>query len=113
MTKTTHFGPAIRPGYPWRMRIRFKAAGLLPEGVALKAQVRQRADASSVLAELTTAAGSLARVSATEIDILMGPEHTGPMQPGAVELDLVRTDVTPAEHLGFLMRVPVRRPVTR
>jgi hypothetical protein len=35
------------------------------------------------------------------------------LAPGEVVLDLVRTDLTPDRHLGFLLEIPVVLPVTR
>lgn len=106
-------GKPIRPGYPWTVRLKFAAAGFVPVGATFRAQIRPRASASEALAELTTDGGGLVRVSDTEIDVTITAAQTAVLPVGSVEMDVVRTDTSPDQHLGFLMRIPVVQPVTR
>ena len=62
---------------------------------------------------LATAAGSVLRLDGRTLEIVLAPEVTAGLAPGGVVLDLVRTDLTPDRHLGFVLEIPVALPVTR
>jgi hypothetical protein len=66
-----------------------------------------------VLAELTSSAGSILRLDDRTIEIILAPALTSGLSQGGIVLDLVRTDLTPDRHLGFLLEIPVALPVTR
>jgi hypothetical protein len=53
------------------------------------------------------------RVDGRTLEIIVAPAVTGALTSGTVVLDLVRTDLTPDRHLGFLLEIPVVLPVTR
>ena len=65
---------------------------------------------ASVLAELTSSEGSILRLDDRTIEIILAPELTAGLSPGGIVLDLVRTDLTPDRHLGFLLEIPVALP---
>jgi hypothetical protein len=65
------------------------------------------------LATLTSADHGIMRISDTVLELALRPEQTAGLAPGRVVLDLVRTDLTPDLHLGFLLELPVILPVTR
>ena len=47
------------------------------------------------------------------LELSLTPSQTAGLSPGRVMLDLVRTDLEPDLHLGFLIEIPVMLPVTR
>ena len=80
-------GPAILIGYAWRLQIEAEAP---------------------VFAE-----GAIQHITATVLELSLTPSQTAGLSPGRVVLDLVRTDLEPDLHLGFLLEIPVMLPVTR
>jgi hypothetical protein len=112
MTLTVQEGPVILIGYEYRLQLEAEAA-LFPEGASFAGQVRSAITTATVVAELSTAAGSVLRVDNRTLEIILAPEVTANLAPGMVVLDLVRTDLTPDRHLGFVLEVPVALPVTR
>lgn len=113
MTAKHQNGSSILIGYEWRQAVQVTPADLFPVGGEWKAQVRAIRAASTVLAEMTTDGGGIERVSDGEITMVLTAAQTAAMKAGSVILDVVRTDVTPPEHLGFTLTVPVQLPVTR
>lgn len=112
MTGEIHEGPAIMIGYGYHLRL--EAEGVLfPEGAAFVGQIRQSQGAAEVLATLSSANGSLVRISDHALDLQIAAADTGRMAEGSVFIDLVRTDVNPDLHLGFALEIPVLLPVTR
>ena len=109
---TTTEGPAVLMGYPWRLQIEAEAPVFL-EGATYAGQVRLRPDDPTVLATMTSAAGGVLRVSDTLLELGLRADQTALLTPGHVVLDLVRVDLDPAQHLGFLLEIPVMLPVTR
>lgn len=105
-------GPIILIGYEYRLQLQAEA-DLFPEGASFAGQVRSTIAAASMVAELSTAAGSVLRLDGRTLEIVLPPEVTAGLAPGGVVLDLVRTDLTPDRHLGFLLEIPVALPVTR
>lgn len=112
MTLTLCEGPAILVGYPWRLQIE-TSSPLFPEGAELRAQIRARASSETVLGEITTLSGEIARLGDRLIELTIAPEITGALPPGSCVFDMVRTDCSPPLHLGFSLEVPVLTPITR
>ena len=112
MTLCVQEGPVILIGYEYRLQLEAEA-DLFPEGAVFAGQLRSTIAATSVLAVLSTAAGSILRLNERTLEIILTPGATSSLAPGGVVLDLVRTDLTPDRHLGFLLEIPVALPVTR
>ena len=112
MTTSLQEGPVILIGYEYRLQLQTEA-DLFPEGARFAGQVRSAITAATTLAELSTAAGSVLRVDGRTLEIVLAPEVTASLAPGGIVLDLVRTDLTPDRHLGFVLEIPVVLPVTR
>ena len=111
-TTTVTEGPAVLIGYAWRLQIEAEAP-VFVEGALYAGQIRERPNATEVLASLTSADHGIMRVSDTVLELRLRPEQTAGLVPGRVVLDLVRTDLAPGLHLGFLLELPVILPVTR
>jgi hypothetical protein len=107
-----HEGPVILIGYEYRLQLQADAE-LFPQGASFAGQVRSTISAAAVLAELSTATGSVLRLDARTLEIILSPAITAELAPGMVVLDLVRSDLTPDRHLGFVLEIPVVLPVTR
>jgi hypothetical protein len=105
-------GPVILIGYEYRLQLQADAE-LFPQGASFAGQVRSTISAAAVLAELSTATGSVLRLDARTLEIILSPAITAELAPGMVVLDLVRSDLTPDRHLGFVLEIPVVLPVTR
>ena len=112
MTTSLQEGPVILIGYEYRLQLQAEA-DLFPEGASFAGQMRSAISAATVVAELSSATGSVLRVDVRTLEILLVPEVTANLVPGMVVLDLVRTDLSPDRHLGFVLEVPVALPVTR
>lgn len=112
MTTSLQEGPVILIGYEYRLQLQAEA-DLFPEGASFTGQVRSAITAATTLAELSTAAGSVLRVDGRTMEIVLPPDVTASLAPGGIVLDLVRTDLTPDCHLGFVLEIPVVLPVTR
>ena len=113
MATTRQAGPPIYPGYPWRLTIDAGATALFPSGITIAAQFRLTVDSATVLATISTADGSIVRVSDTQINLILPDTATDDFEVGTVFVDLVRTDLAPDEHMGIRLQVPVVQPVTR
>lgn len=109
---TTAEGPVILIGYAWRLQLEAEAP-VFVDGARYAGQLRLKPSDPNVLAELTSATGSILRVTDTVLELALTPEQTAGLQPGRVVLDLVRTDLASDLHLGFLLEIPVLLPVTR
>lgn len=105
-------GPVILIGYEYRLQLEAEA-DLFPNGASFAGQVRSAISATTMLAELSSAAGSVLRVDDRTLEIVLAPAVTAGLAPGGVVLDLVRTDLEPDRHLGFVLEIPVALPVTR
>lgn len=105
-------GPVILIGYEYRLQLQAEA-DLFPEEASFAGQVRSAISAATVVAELSSAAGSVLRVDVRTLEIVFVPAATASLTPGGVVLDLVRTDLEPDRHLGFVLEIPVALPVTR
>ena len=105
-------GPVILIGYEYRLQLEAEA-NLFPNGASFAGQVRSAITAATVVAELSSAAGSVLRVDDRTLEIVLAPAVTAGLAPGGIVLDLVRTDLEPDRHLGFVLEIPVALPVTR
>ena len=112
MTTSLQEGPVILIGYEYRLQLQAEA-DLFPEGASYVGQVRSAISTATVVAGLSTAAGSVLRVDNRTLEIVLPPDVTASLAPGGIVLDLVRTDLTPDRHLGFVLEIPVVLPVTR
>ncbi len=112
MTLSVQEGPVILIGYEYRLQLEAEAV-LFPEGADFAGQLRATITTASVLAELTSSEGSILRLDDRTIEIILAPALTSGLSQGGIVLDLVRTDLTPDRHLGFLLEIPVALPVTR
>jgi hypothetical protein len=112
MTTSLQEGPVILIGYEYRLQLQAEA-DLFPEGASFVGQVRSAITAATLVAELSTVAGSVLRLDGRTLEIVLAPEVTASLAPGGIVLDLVRTDLTPDRHLGFVLEIPVVLPVTR
>lgn len=112
MTTSLQEGPVILIGYEYRLQLQAEA-DLFPEGASFVGQVRSAVTAATMVAELSTAAGSVLRVDGRTLEIVLPPDVTASLAPGGIVLDLVRTDLEPDRHLGFVLEIPVALPVTR
>ena len=112
MTLSVQEGPVILIGYEYRLQLEAEAV-LFPEGADFAGQLRATIMSASVLAELTSSGGSILRLDDRTLEIVLAPEVTASLAPGGIVLDLVRTDLTPDRHLGFVLEIPVVVPVTR
>jgi len=105
-------GPAILPGYPYRLRLASESP-LFLQGAQFYAQVRQSTSAGEILAEIASQSGGFERRRDTEIELVLSPAQTAALPLGHVVLDLIRTDLDPPQHLGIFLELPVLQPVTR
>jgi len=112
MTTSLQEGPVILIGYEYRLQLQAEA-DLFPEGASFAGQMRNAITAATMVAELSSVAGSVLRVDGRTLEIVLTPEVTASLTPGGVVLDLVRIDLTPDRHLGFVLEIPVVLPVTR
>ena len=105
-------GPAVLIGYPWLLQLE-AAAPVFVEGASYAGHLRLRASDPAVLALISSAEGGVLRVSDTVLELALRPDQTAGLAPGRVVLDLVRIDLDPDLHLGFILEIPVMLPVTR
>ena len=99
-------------GYAWRLQIEAEAPVFVADA-SYVGQIRERPNAPEVLAMLTSADHGISRISDTVLELALRPDQTAGLAPGRVVLDLVRIDLAPDLHLGFLLELPVILPVTR
>ena len=111
-TTTLSEGPAVLIGYAWRLQIEAEAP-VFTQGAAYAGQIRIRPSDGAVLATITSSDGGVLRVSDTVLEVSLRADQTAALMPGRIVLDLVRTDLVPSLHLGFLLEIPVILPVTR
>jgi len=111
-TTTVTEGPAVLIGYGWRLQIEAEAP-VFVESAIYAGQIRERPNAAEVLATLTSADHGIMRISDSVLELALHPDQTAGLTPGRIVLDLVRTDLDPSVHLGFLLEIPVILPVTR
>jgi len=103
---------AIIAGYTWSEEFTLTPdAVYFPDGVALRAQVRDKVG-GTVLTTLTTADDTLERVSDTSVRVTIPAADSAAWTLRKVVFDIVRTDAAPDTHYGFRVEVPVVQPVT-
>lgn len=112
MPTTTTEGPALLIGYGWRLQIETDAA-MFTEGAQYIGQIRERPNASEILATIDSANGGAIRISDQILELSLRPDQTNALSPGRVVMDLVRIDIDPDLHLGFVLEIPVVLPITR
>jgi hypothetical protein len=105
-------GPAILIGYAWRLQIEAEAP-VFVEGASYAGHLRLKPSDPTLLAELSSANGGIAHITDTVLELSLTPSQSAALPPGRVVLDLVRTDLDPDLHLGFLIEIPVMLPITR
>ena len=105
-------GPAILIGYAWRLQIEAEAP-VFAEGASYAGHLRLKPSDPTLLAEMSSADGGMQHITETVLELSLTPSQTAVLSPGRVVLDLVRTDLEPDLHLGFLLEIPVMMPVTR
>ena len=105
-------GPAILIGYAWRLQIEAEAP-VFAEGASYTGHLRLKPSDPTLLAELSSADVGIEHITDTVLELSLTPSQTAGLTPGRVVLDLVRTDLEPDLHLGFLLEIPVMMPVTR
>ncbi|WP_300581199.1 hypothetical protein [Marivita sp.] len=105
-------GPAILVGYAWRLQIEAESP-VFADGASYTGHIRLKPSDPTLLAELSSADGGIQHITATVLELSLTPSQTTVLTPGRVVLDLVRTDLEPDLHLGFLLEIPVMLPVTR
>jgi len=105
---------AIKTGCEWRLKIKITSSALaaFPVGATFSAQIRDDVDAP-VKTTLSTAAGTITRVDGNTIELWLKGTETVNWDDGAVVMDVVRTDLTQKIHLGFDLKIPVYRSITR
>jgi hypothetical protein len=101
-------------GFEWNAVIRVTGTpAAFPSGVALAGYARVGTVTGRLLTTLTTGNGRIVRNSDTEVTVTIPAEDTETLSEGLVLIDLARTDLTPPQHFGAIIRVPVRRaPIT-
>lgn len=105
-------GPVVLIGYAWRLQIEAEAP-VFADGATYAGQVRLKPGDASILAALSSATGGILHITDKVLELSLTPEQTAALSPGRIVLDLVRTDLEPDLHLGFLLDIPVMLPVTR
>lgn len=107
-------GKIITAGYEWSIRLSFANSAItFPAGATFTSQVRRDPAAEDVIATLTTANGGIVRVDDKTLDIKIAGSVSMDWPDRIAYIDVVRTDTNPKQHLGFELRVPVRRAITR
>lgn len=104
--------PVIQAGYEWSIRLDLEGYEF-PEEATFVAQVRRAPNVDDVLVELTTANLKIKRINSTTLDIFIRAEDSLEWPERKVYLDVVRTDLNIQDHLGFMLVIPVRVPITR
>ncbi len=106
-------GQIITTGYDWTIQFSFEnSAHVFPETATFVSQLRRDPNVDDVLATLTSANGGVTRISDKIIQLRLEGDITKDWPARTVWLDVVRTDLG-HEHLGFILKVPVRRAITR
>lgn len=112
----TTFNAPLWRGFDWRSpELVFVTAGtpsqpLFPGTARFRGAVKTTVHDAQALALLTTEQGHLLVTAAGTLVILLPGTMTAAWRPGTVVLDLVRTDVSPQQHLGTLVNVTILQP---
>ncbi len=113
MTRKVVPGRSIQAGYEWRLGVTVAGVGSFDEGATFTAQVRPLGNLETLLVELSSDDGTIIRNGADELELVIPASASASWPARHVVLDVVRTDLPAAQHLGFRLTVPVVVPVTR
>ncbi|NIH77442.1 hypothetical protein FHV99_004694 [Ochrobactrum sp. P20RRXII] len=105
---------AIHTGTEWRLSFIVTTSGSAPFPASgkFRAQFRDKPD-GKVLADLTTANGGIVRINDNSINLVLPSSASKAWHVDSVVTDIVRTDLTNPVHLGFTLKIPVRRSITQ
>ena len=108
-------GRAIRTGTEWRLKFTINSTALeaFPVDATFVSQIRATPESTEVLATLTSENGGVTRVSGNQIELYLPADASKNWSSGKVVLDVIRTDAGDDVHLGFDLKIPVKRSVTR
>ncbi|OCP21882.1 MULTISPECIES: hypothetical protein [unclassified Ensifer] len=107
-------GQVITAGYDWAIQLGFdKSPITFPANATFTAHVRRDPNAEDILATLTTANGSITRISEKILQLRLPGSMSIGWPERTAYIDMVRTDSGLKQHLGFMLTVPVRRAITR
>lgn len=112
VTTTIVEGPRVEIGYEYRLQVEADVP-IFPAGAELVAHCRQKLAVDPPAATLSTTAGTIVRVTDYVVELVIANATTAGFVPGTLLLDMARTDLVPAKHLGFQIELPVGLPVTR
>lgn len=106
----------LRPGYAWTVTLVDGSPDpllpLFPVGGMYKADVKAGGQ-GPVLVSLTSAAGNFTRIDDSNLVVTLLPAQTLLLPPGKLAVwDIVRTDVSPDEHLDIEISVPITASIT-
>jgi hypothetical protein len=107
-------GKIITAGYDWSIRLSFANSAItFPANSTFTSQVRRDPEVDDVIATLTTANGGIVRIDEKTLEIRVAGASSANWPNRVAYIDVVRTDTNPKQHLGFELKVPVRRAITR
>ena len=109
---TTAQLPPIGVGYDYSVQVTLPDDALFPAGIALRAEVRDFAGATTLAGTLSTGDGSITRVDDHTIILHLPKTLTANLGNTTAATDLVQTNVTPEHWLGIQIFLPVERPIT-
>ncbi len=112
MTTMLAEGPAILIGYEYRLQLEAEGA-LFPDEARFIGQLRGNLNEETVLATLNSESSTILRRSDSTLELIIPETVTAALAPGSIVLDLVRTDLTPPQHMNVFLEIPVLLPVTR
>lgn len=104
---------AIYTGAEWRLSFSVTSSDpVFPVNSKFKAQFREKPD-GKVLAELSTSNGGIRRIDDNSIELLLPGSASKHWKVDSVMTDIMRTDLTNPVHLGFSLKIPVKRSITQ
>lgn len=107
-------GQIITAGYDWAIQLSFaKSPITFPETAKFVAQIRRSRDDENVLATLSTDNGNIVRLSVNTLQLRLPGALSEGWPDRQAHIDIVRVDGDLRQHLGVMLVVPVRRPITR
>lgn len=108
-------GKAIQTGCEWRLKIKINSAALaaFPASARFSASIRKEDTDGDVLTTLSTSSGSIIRVDGNTLELVLPDSVSANWESGTVVMDIIRTDLTQKIHLGFDLKIPVKRTITR
>ena len=108
-------GKAIQTGCEWRLRITINSEAIetFPETATFSSSIRKNSADGELVTTLSSADGSIVWVDSSSIELYLSEDATVDWKEGLVVLDIIRTDLTQKVHLGFDLKIPVKRTITR